>query len=173
MLVQDFIPCPSETQYVEFMRTSYLAFFPMLVDQSKFNRRVRALRLLVEQFRGYWILQKGRIEHFSFCKGFSGFNRQIQIFDQTKPLIWTPQRSNQHYQNAKNLDCWFIGLRERIEGGFHAVQNMRRHIERLLSKTVLSLCTRRIMKMTSHLLRHLLLVDFNVNVQTFEALPAF
>jgi len=26
--------------------------------------------------------------------------------------------------------------------------------------------------MTSHLLRHLLLVDFGINVQTFEILPA-
>jgi hypothetical protein len=27
--------------------------------------------------------------------------------------------------------------------------------------------------MTSHLLRHLLLIDFNVNVQTFETVSAF
>ena len=254
MLAQDFIPFPSETQYVGFIRANYLALFPKLVDQSQFNRRSRALRLLVEQFRRYWILQKGWhlgthylldtkpvpvlgykrnkshsdfagqasygycasrnlkyfgyklvvvstlngipivydlvpantderlaaeavIDYFSFCdffadKGFLGFNWQTQIFDQTNNLIWTPRRSNQYYQNAKNLDRWLSSLRERIEGVFHEVQNTGRNIERLLSKTVLGLWTRVIVKMTSHLLRHLLLVDFNVDVQTFEAIPA-
>jgi hypothetical protein len=93
------------------------------------------------------------IDYFSFCdffaeKGFLGFKWLTQIFDQTNNLIWTPRRSNQKVQNAKN-------------------------IERLLTKTILGLCTRVIMKMTSHLLRHLLRIDFNVNVQTFEAIPAF
>jgi hypothetical protein len=255
MLAQDFIPYPSETQYVGFIRANHLALFPKLVDQSQFNRRARALRLLVEQFRRYWILQKGwhlgthylldtkpipvigykrnksrsdfagsagfgscvsrnlmyfgyklvtvsslsgipivydlvpantderkaaetLIDYFSFCdlfadKGFLGLKWQTQIFDQTNNLIWTPRRSNQHYQNAKGLDRWLNSIRERIEGVFHEVQNTGRNIERLLTKTVLGLCTRVIMKMTSHLLRHLLRTDFNVNVQTFKALPAF
>jgi hypothetical protein len=51
ILAQDFIPYPSETQYVRFIRANYLALFPKLVDQSQFNRRLRALRLLIEQFR--------------------------------------------------------------------------------------------------------------------------
>src|SRR6266540_970346 len=59
MLAQDYIPYPSETQYVEFIRANYLALFPRLVDQSQFNRRARSLRLLVEQFRRFWIVQKG------------------------------------------------------------------------------------------------------------------
>jgi hypothetical protein len=245
MMAQDFIPYPSETQYVGFIRANYLAMFPKLVDQSQFNRRARALRLLVEQFRRYWIAQKGWhlgthylldtkpvpvigykrnknhsdfagsagygrcvsrnlkyfgyklvtvstldgipivydlvpantderkaaeavIDYFSFCdlfadKGFLGLTWQTQIFDQTNILIWTPRRSNQHYQNTKGLDRWLNSIRERIEGVFHEVQNTGRNIERLLTKTVLGLCTRVIMKMTSHLLRHLLRIDFNVN----------
>ena len=59
MLAQEFIPYPSETQYVRFIRANYLALFPRLVDQNQFNRRARALRLMIEQFRRYWILQKG------------------------------------------------------------------------------------------------------------------
>src|SRR5512139_2969061 len=59
MLAQDYIPYPSETQYLAFIRANYLELFPKLVDQSQFNRRARALRLLVEQFRRYWIIQKG------------------------------------------------------------------------------------------------------------------
>ena len=59
MLVQEFIPFPSETQYVGFIRANYLALFPKLVDQSQYNRRARSLRLLVEQLRRYWVVQKG------------------------------------------------------------------------------------------------------------------
>jgi prolyl oligopeptidase len=63
-------------------------------------------------------------------------------------------------------------IRERIEDIFHEIQNTGRIIERLLAITVLGLCTRVISKMTSHLLRQLLLFDFGVNVQTFEFVDA-
>ena len=255
MLAQDFIPYPSETQYIEFIRANHLDMFPKLIDQSQFNRRARALRLLVEQLRRYWIIQKGwdrqtcylmdtkpvpvlgykrnkkhsdflgragygicisrNLKYFGFklvaistmkgipvlydlvpansderlaaeaiidqlsgCdlftdKGFIGLEWQTRIFDQTNNLIWTPRRSNQYVQNTRNLDRWLSSVRERIEGVFHEIQNTGRNIERLLTKTVIGLCTRVIAKMTSHLLRHLLLIDFGVNVQTFEAISAF
>jgi hypothetical protein len=255
MLAQDYIPFPSETQYIEFIRANHLDMFPKLVDQSQFNRRARALRLLVEQLRRYWIIQKGwnrqtcylmdtkpvpvlsykrnkkrsdflgkagygvcisrNLKYFGFklvaistmrgvpmlydlvpansderraaeaiidqisgCdlftdKGFIGLAWQTQIFDQTNNLIWTPRRSNQYLQNTRSLDHWLSSVRERIEGVFHEIQNTGRNIERLLTKTVLGLCTRIIAKMTSHLLRHLLLIDFGVNVQTFEAVSTF
>lgn len=255
MLAQDYIPYPSETQYIEFIRANHLDMFPKLIDQSQFNRRARALRLLVEQLRRYWIIQKGwdrqtcylmdtkpvpvlgykrnkkhsdflgragygicisrNLKYFGFklvaistmrgipvlydlvpansderlaaeaildqlsgCdlftdKGFIGLEWQTRIFDQTNNLIWTPRRSNQHVQNTRNLDRWLSSVRERIEGVFHEIQNTGRNIERLLTKTVIGLCTRVIAKMTSHLLRHMLLIDFNVNVQTFETVSAF
>ena len=250
MIAQDYIPFPSETQYIGFMRANYLDLFPKLLDQSQFNRRARSLRLLVEQFRRYWIVRKGWhlqaqflldtkpvpamgykrskkqsdfagsagygrcaarnlkyfgyklvtistlsgipiaydlvpantderaaaetvIDYFSFCdifgdKGFLGDQWQTEILDQTNNLIWTPHRCNQRYQNTKSLDRWLNRIRERIEGVFHEIQNTGRNLERLLAKTVLGLCTRVIAKMTSHLVRHLLRVDFGVNVQTFE-----
>jgi hypothetical protein len=250
MLAHDFIPYPGETQYVEFIRANYLALFPRLVDQSQFNRRARALRLLVEQFRRFWIVQKGWhlhtnylldtkpvpvvgykrlkshsdfagnadygrcvsrnlsyfgyklvvlstlngipvayelvpanlderlaaeavIDYLASCdifadKGFLGFEWQTRIFDQTNNLIWTPKRKNQSVQNSKVLDRWLSSVRERIEGVFHEIQNTGCNLERLLAKTVVGLCSRVITKMTSHLLRHLLLVDFGVNVQTFQ-----
>jgi hypothetical protein len=255
MLAQDYIPYTSETQYIEFIRANHLDMFPRLTDQSQFNRRARSLRLLVEQLRRYWILQKGwnrqtcylmdtkpvpvlgykrnkkhsdflgragygvcisrNLKYFGFklvaistmrgvpvlydlvpansderlaaeaiidqlsgCdlftdKGFIGLEWQTQIFDQTNNLIWTPRRSNQYIQNTGSLDRWLSSVRKRIEGVFHEIQNTGRNIERLLTKTVLGLCTRVIAKMTSHLLRHLLLIDFGVNVQTFEAVSAF
>jgi hypothetical protein len=254
MIAQDYLPFPGETQYLGFVRANYLSLFPKLLDQSQFNRRARALRLLVEQFRRYWIFRKGWhletqflldtkpvpvmgykrskkhsafagsagygrcvarnlkyfgyklvtvstlsglpiaydlvpantderlaaetvIDYFAWCdifgdKGFLGQVWQTEILDQTNNLIWTPRRTNQHYQNAKGLDRWLNSVRERIEGVFHEIQNTGRNIERLLTKTVLGLCTRIIAKMTSHLVRYLLRVDFGVNVQTFEVLSA-
>jgi hypothetical protein len=41
MLAHDFIPFPSETQFVEFIRANYLKLFPKLVDQSKLNPHTR------------------------------------------------------------------------------------------------------------------------------------
>jgi hypothetical protein len=250
VLAHDFIPYPAETQYVEFIRANYLALFPKLVDQSQFNRRARALRLLVEQLRRFWIMQKGWhwqtcylldtkpvpvvgykrfknhsdfagnanygrcasrnlnyfgyklvalstlggipvayelvpanlderlaaeavIDYLASCdifadKGFLGHEWQTSIFDQTNNLIWTPKRKNQYVQNSKALDRWLSSVRERIEGVFHEVQNTGCNLERLLAKTVLGLCARIIAKMTSHLLRRILLIDFNINVQTFQ-----
>lgn len=252
MLAHDFMPYPGETQYIEFIRANYLALFPKLVDQSQFNRRARALRLLVEQLRRFWIVQKGWhlhtnylldtkpvpvvgykrlkshsdfagnadygrcasrnlsyfgyklvvlstlsgipvayelvpanlderlaaeavIDYLASCdifadKGFLGFEWQTRIFDQTHNLIWTPKRKNQSVQNSKTLDRWLSSVRERIEGVFHEIQNTGRNLERLLAKTVVGLCARVITKMTSHLLRHLLRVDFRVNVQIFQGI---
>jgi hypothetical protein len=249
MLMQEFIPYPSETQYIAFIRANYLALFPKLVSQSQFNRRARNLRLLVEKLRQYWLQRKAWhdqhcflldtkpvpvlsykrnkqqsdflgsadyghcasrnlnyfgyklvtistlfgipicyelvpantderqaaeavIDHFVLCdifgdKGFIGLAWQTQIFDQTGNLVWTPRRSNQKTQNSPALNRFLSSKRERIEGVFHEIQDVGRNIERLLAKTVLGLATRVIVKMTSHFLRRLLLVDFGVNVQTF------
>jgi hypothetical protein len=113
------------------------------------------------------------IDYLSCCdifadKGFIGFEWQTSIFDQTNNLIWTPKRSNQHVQNSRVLDRWLSKTRERIEGVFHEIQNTGRNLERLLAKTVWGLRTRVVAKMTSHLLRRILLTDFGINVQTFQ-----
>jgi hypothetical protein len=112
------------------------------------------------------------IDHFVCCdifgdKGFIGLAWQTRIFDQTGNLIWTPQRANQKVQNSLALTRFLSSKRERIEGVFHEIQDVGRNIERLLAKTILELATRVITKMTSHLLRRLLLVDFGVNAHTF------
>jgi hypothetical protein len=54
LLLMDFLPFPGETQFLGFIRANYLDLFPKLLDQSQFNRRARALRLLVEELRRHW-----------------------------------------------------------------------------------------------------------------------
>jgi hypothetical protein len=84
MLAQDFIPYPSETQYIGFIRANYRSLFPKLLDQSQFNRRARSLRLLVEQLRRYWIIQKG-------------WHQQAQFLLDTKPVpVMGYKRSKRH-----------------------------------------------------------------------------
>ena len=113
------------------------------------------------------------LNHFILCdifsdKGFIGLRWQNQVFDRTGNLIWTPRRSNQKLQNSPALDRFLFSKRERIEGVFHEIQDVGRNIERLLSKTVIGLMTRVIAKITSHVLRLILWLDFGVNVQTFK-----
>jgi len=59
MLAMDFIPFPSERQFVEFIRANYLALFPKLLEQSQFNRRARATAPLLEEFRQHWLIRLG------------------------------------------------------------------------------------------------------------------
>jgi hypothetical protein len=84
LLAMDFIPFPSETQFLGFIRANYLALFPRLIDQSQFNRRARALRLLVEELRRTWLVQLGVFHHTRF------------LLD-TKPVpVVGVKRSNRH-----------------------------------------------------------------------------
>jgi hypothetical protein len=250
LLAMDFIPFPSEAQFLGYMRANYLHLFPKLLDQSQFNRRARGLRMLVETLRRYWLVQmdvlsqsrflldtkpvpavgyKRSKKHSDFAgsanygvcasrhmkywgyklvtlttldglpivyelvpantdervaaetvlfylsgcqifgdKGFIGTDWQTAIYHQTGNQIWTPKRVDQHDQNSKAFDRWLSGVRERIEGVFHEIQNTGRDLEHLLAKTVLGLSTRVIAKMASHTLKRVLDKDFGVKVQTFE-----
>ena len=51
MITMDYIPFPSERQFLEFLRANYLSLFPNLLDQSQFNRRARQVAPLLEGFR--------------------------------------------------------------------------------------------------------------------------
>jgi hypothetical protein len=59
MLAMDFIPFPSERQFVAYLRANHLDLFPKLVDQSQFNRRARAIAPLLEEFRQHWLVKLG------------------------------------------------------------------------------------------------------------------
>lgn len=101
-------------------------------------------------------------------KGFIGAEWQAEQFDSQGNRIWTPKRSNQHAQNPPGFDEWLNAQRERIEGLFNEVQNTGRNLERLLRKTVVGLATHVIAKMTSHLLKRILRLQFGIDVQTFS-----
>jgi Transposase DDE domain len=66
LLAQDFLPFPGETQFLGYIRANYLELFPRLVDQSQFNRRARALRLLVEELRRHWLSTLGSRHETAF-----------------------------------------------------------------------------------------------------------
>jgi hypothetical protein len=59
LIMMDFIPYPSERQFLGFIRANYLDLFPHLIDRTQFNRRARSLRWLVEEFRRYWVHELG------------------------------------------------------------------------------------------------------------------
>jgi Transposase DDE domain len=66
LLAQDFLPFPGETQFLGYIRANYLELFPKLVDQSQFNRRARALHLLVEELRRHWLDWLGVLHETAF-----------------------------------------------------------------------------------------------------------
>ncbi len=101
-------------------------------------------------------------------KGFIGEEWQAQVRQHTGNRIWTVKRCNQHQQNPASFDALLNSTRERIESVFNEIQNTGRHLERLLAKTIVGLCTRVIAKITSHALKLLLRRDFGIDVQTFQ-----
>ena len=65
-LAQDYIPYPSETQYIGFMRVNHLDMFLKLLDQSQFNRRARSLGWLSSS-DGTGLCARAGISIRSFC----------------------------------------------------------------------------------------------------------
>ena len=56
-LVMDYVPFPGETQFLGFIRGNYRDWFPFLLDQSQFNRRLRQLDGMLEKLRRSWVEQ--------------------------------------------------------------------------------------------------------------------
>jgi len=101
-------------------------------------------------------------------KGFLGVKWQAWLFNQTGNTIYTPKRCNQADQQPSTFEAWLHSIRERIETTFHVLQNTGRHLEHLLAKSVVGLCTRVAAKLTSHTLKFVLARDFGIHVQTFQ-----
>jgi len=101
-------------------------------------------------------------------KGFIGAEWQAQMLEQTGNRIVTPKRKNQKRQHKTGFETVLNGLRVRIEGVFHELQNTGRNLERLLAKTVDGLAARLIAKVTAHLFKHILRLRYRIDVQTFQ-----
>lgn len=56
-LLMDYVPFPGETQFLGFIRGNYKEWFPFLLDQSQFNRRLRQLDGMLEKLRRSWVEQ--------------------------------------------------------------------------------------------------------------------
>lgn len=56
-LVMDYLPFPGETQFIGFIRANYGQWFPDLLSQSQFNRRLRRLGQMLETLRRNWVQQ--------------------------------------------------------------------------------------------------------------------
>jgi hypothetical protein len=109
LLMMDFIPFPSETQFLGFIRANFLSLFPRLVDQSQFNRRARALRLLVEELRRTWLVQLGVFQHTRF------------LLD-TKPVpVVGVKRSNRHSDFAGSASYGYCPSRNLKYFGYKLV----------------------------------------------------
>ena len=65
-VVMDYIPFPGETQFLGFMRANDKQWFPNLLEQSQFNRRLRKLSSLIEILRRNWVKQLGVENTVSF-----------------------------------------------------------------------------------------------------------
>lgn len=65
-LLMDFLPFPGETQFLGFIRANYLEWFPNLLDQSQFNRRLRQMDAVLEKLRRYWVYQLGGLTETHF-----------------------------------------------------------------------------------------------------------
>lgn len=92
LLLMDFLPFPGERQFLAYIRANHLELFPKLIDQSQFNRRTRALRLLVEELRKHWAVTLAA-------------TMQTQFLLDTKPVpVVGYKRSKRHSDFAGSAD---------------------------------------------------------------------
>jgi len=54
IILKEFLQYKSERKFLGFMHGNHLDMFPDMVDQSQFNRRSRALRLIVDKLRSHF-----------------------------------------------------------------------------------------------------------------------
>ena len=109
LLAMDFILFPSETQFLGFMRANYVTLFPRLVDQSQFNRRTRALRLLVEELRRSWLIELGVFSHTNF------------LLDSKPVPVVSVKRSNRHSDFAGGASYGYCPSRNMKYFGYKLV----------------------------------------------------
>lgn len=108
-LVMDYLPFPGETQFLGFIRGNYNEWFPNLLDQSQFNRRLRKLDGMLEKLRRSWVKQ------------LVGEGEKYFLLD-TKPLpVLGLKRDKQHSDFAGNATPGWCAAREMRYFGYKLV----------------------------------------------------
>lgn len=109
MIAMDYLPFPSERQFVEFIRANHRELFPKLLDQSQFNRRARQVAPFLENFRQHCLLEMG-IK--LICEG---------LLD-TKPIpVMGYRRSKRRSEFAGSADYGYCASRKLYYYGYKLV----------------------------------------------------
>ena len=108
-LVMDYLPFPGETQFIGFIRANYGQWFPDLLTQSQFNRRLRKLEQMLEILRRKWVRQLG------------GENATSFVID-TKPIpVMGYRRSKRHSDFHGSADYGYCAARKMKYFGYKLV----------------------------------------------------
>jgi hypothetical protein len=108
-LMMDYLPFPGETQFIGFIRANYGEWFPKLLTQSQFNRRLRRLGQMIETLRRKWVKQLG------------GENATSFIID-TKPIpVMGYRRSKRHSDFHGSADYGYCAARKMKYFGYKLV----------------------------------------------------
>jgi hypothetical protein len=109
MLAHEFIPYPSESQYLAFVRANYLGLFPHLPDQSQYNRRARSLVWLTEPLRRAGLRQLG-------------VGQPEYLLLDTKPVpVMGMKRSKRHSDFRTKADYGYCAARQLHYFGYKLV----------------------------------------------------
>ena len=108
-LVMDYLPFPGETQFIGFIRANYGQWFPQLLTQSQFNRRLRKLGQMIETLRQPGVRQLG------------GGNANSFIID-TKPIpVMGYRRSKGHSDFHGSAEYGYCAARKMKYFGYKLV----------------------------------------------------
>jgi hypothetical protein len=104
MILKEFLGFSSERQFLGFMHGNYSYMFPHIVHQSQYNRRSRALRLIVDKLRSH------------FAREFGAQLASLYILDTEPVPVVGYKRSKKHshfwgtaeygYCESKKLHYW-------------------------------------------------------------------
>ncbi|MGV2827292.1 IS982 family transposase [Myxosarcina sp. GI1(2024)] len=108
-IMMDYLPFPGETQFIGFIRANYGEWFPDLLDQSQFNRRLRKLGQMLESLRRKWVKQLGGTDALSL------------VID-TKPIpVMGYRRSKRHSDFEGSADYGYCAARKMKYFGYKLV----------------------------------------------------
>ena len=108
-LIMDYLPFPGEKQFIGFIRANYGQWFPNMLTQSQFNRRLRKLGQMLELLRREWVGELG------------GTNALSLIID-TKPIpVMEYRRSKRHSDFHGSADYGYCAARKMKYFGYKLV----------------------------------------------------